>query len=168
MHNRAAMARPRRLQFPGAHYHITGRGNARGDIFIDDEDRQVFLQLFGKMVRRTRWEGQVSGITRRLWLPGLVGMIAPILMLVTLVVAGVPRQFHSWALLSGTPFVGALGAYLSRRAGGTPRSVVASGLFPAAALLVAMMIVVVLGAMLGWRVPGSNYMTMARVMARPP
>jgi len=38
------MARPLRLQFDGAIYHVTSRGNARDDIFEDDRDRHVFLE----------------------------------------------------------------------------------------------------------------------------
>jgi hypothetical protein len=32
------MARPLRLEFPGALYHVTARGNARAAIFEDDAD----------------------------------------------------------------------------------------------------------------------------------
>jgi len=34
------MARPLRIEFAGALYHVTARGNAREDIYRDDEDRQ--------------------------------------------------------------------------------------------------------------------------------
>ena len=37
------MARPLRIQYPGAYYHVMNRGNRRGDIFVTDQDRQVFL-----------------------------------------------------------------------------------------------------------------------------
>ncbi len=30
------MTRPLRIEYPGAVYHVTSRGNARGDIFGDD------------------------------------------------------------------------------------------------------------------------------------
>ena len=33
------MARPLRIEFPGAVYHVTSRGNARQDIVADDRDR---------------------------------------------------------------------------------------------------------------------------------
>jgi REP element-mobilizing transposase RayT len=49
------MARPLRLEFAGALYHLTARGNARADIFTDDEDRGVFLELLGKEVSQQRW-----------------------------------------------------------------------------------------------------------------
>jgi len=39
------MARPLRIQYPGAVYHITCRGNERKDIFKDDIDRKTFLNL---------------------------------------------------------------------------------------------------------------------------
>lgn len=32
------MARPLRIEFSGALYHITSRGDGREDIFIDDSD----------------------------------------------------------------------------------------------------------------------------------
>ncbi len=37
------MARPLRLEFSGAVYHVTARGNARETIFADDRDRQRFV-----------------------------------------------------------------------------------------------------------------------------
>ncbi|GBE06323.1 MAG TPA: hypothetical protein ENH45_03220 [Nitrospirae bacterium] len=39
------MARPLRIQYPGAVYHITCRGNARKEIYKDDKDRKTFLEL---------------------------------------------------------------------------------------------------------------------------
>lgn len=37
------MARPRRLEFAGALYHVTSRGNRREPIYERDEDRESFL-----------------------------------------------------------------------------------------------------------------------------
>jgi len=37
------MARPFRIQYPGAFYHVTSRGNERKDIFRSDADRLKFL-----------------------------------------------------------------------------------------------------------------------------
>ncbi len=37
------MARPLRVEYEGAIYHVTVRGNARRAIFLDDRDRQRFL-----------------------------------------------------------------------------------------------------------------------------
>ncbi|OQW36990.1 MAG: addiction module toxin RelE [Nitrospira sp. SG-bin1] len=49
------MARPLRLEFPGAVYHVTSRGNARQDIVEDDHDRSLFLSLLGHVVDRYGW-----------------------------------------------------------------------------------------------------------------
>lgn len=49
------MARPLRLEFPGALYHITSRGNARQDIFLDDEDRILFLNLIAREAEQQKW-----------------------------------------------------------------------------------------------------------------
>jgi REP element-mobilizing transposase RayT len=38
------MARPLRIEFPGAFYHVIVRGNQRQDIFFDDQDRQEYLK----------------------------------------------------------------------------------------------------------------------------
>ena len=46
------MARPWRIQFPDAVYHISARGNRRMDIFLDQQDRATFLQLLGEAARR--------------------------------------------------------------------------------------------------------------------
>ena len=46
------MARPLRLEFHGALYHVTSRGNRQESIFLDDADRQNFLDLLGKEVSR--------------------------------------------------------------------------------------------------------------------
>jgi REP element-mobilizing transposase RayT len=46
------MARPLRIEFPGALYHVTARGNARQDIFLNDEDRQQFLGMLARVVSR--------------------------------------------------------------------------------------------------------------------
>ena len=46
------MARPLRIEYPGALYHVTARGNARQNIFLDDEDRQSFLAVLARVVSR--------------------------------------------------------------------------------------------------------------------
>lgn len=48
------MARPLRIEFPGAIYHVTSRGNARQAIFLDDEDRRSFLLVLDRVVSRFR------------------------------------------------------------------------------------------------------------------
>lgn len=46
------MARPLRIEFSGAIYHVTSRGNERRAIFRDDHDRETFLAILGAVVRR--------------------------------------------------------------------------------------------------------------------
>jgi REP element-mobilizing transposase RayT len=46
------MARPLRIEFAGALYHVTARGNAQQDILLDDEDRQRFLRVLARVVFR--------------------------------------------------------------------------------------------------------------------
>jgi len=38
------MARPLRIQYPGALYHITRRGNERKKIYLDDSEGKKFLE----------------------------------------------------------------------------------------------------------------------------
>jgi len=49
------MVRPLRIQFEGALYHVTSRGNARQNIFLDDEDRVAFLKTLAEAVSRFGW-----------------------------------------------------------------------------------------------------------------
>lgn len=49
------MSRPLRLEFPGALFHVYARGNAKQEIFRDDFDREVFLDLLGACVNRVGW-----------------------------------------------------------------------------------------------------------------
>lgn len=49
------MARPLRIEFPGALHHVTSRGNERRSIFRDDVDRRMFLTFLGQAVTRFGW-----------------------------------------------------------------------------------------------------------------
>lgn len=49
------MARPLRLEYPGALYHVTARGDRREDIFFQDEDRTEFLSVLGVVCERFNW-----------------------------------------------------------------------------------------------------------------
>ena len=49
---RRLLARPLRIDYPGAFHHITTRGVARRDIFFDDEDRDVFLHQLAQAHER--------------------------------------------------------------------------------------------------------------------
>jgi REP element-mobilizing transposase RayT len=45
------MARPLRIEYPGAYYHVVNRGQSRRNIFIKDKGRQTFLDLLADMAR---------------------------------------------------------------------------------------------------------------------
>ena len=49
------MARPLRIQYPGAVYHIMARGNQDQSIFYDDKDRHSFLETLGEACEKTGW-----------------------------------------------------------------------------------------------------------------
>jgi REP element-mobilizing transposase RayT len=46
------MARPIRIEYPGAVYHVTARGNERRKIFHGDKDRQCFLDTLIEAVEQ--------------------------------------------------------------------------------------------------------------------
>ncbi len=49
------MARPLRIEFAGALYHITSHGNAQGEIFLNNADRIKFLDILSQAVIRYDW-----------------------------------------------------------------------------------------------------------------
>jgi putative transposase len=49
------MARPLRIEFPGALYHVTARGNGGQAVFLDDADREGLLAALAEVVERLRW-----------------------------------------------------------------------------------------------------------------
>jgi putative transposase len=49
------MARPLRIEFPGGLYHVTSRGDRRDDIYLNDTDRQRWLDLLGEVCTRHNW-----------------------------------------------------------------------------------------------------------------
>ncbi|BDV43603.1 transposase [Geotalea uraniireducens] len=46
------MARPLRIEYPGAYYHVTSRGNERKDIFKSRRDREKFLDYLSSATER--------------------------------------------------------------------------------------------------------------------
>ena len=44
------MSRHIRIEYPGAIYHITSRGNARESVYLCDKDRQIFLDILSDTV----------------------------------------------------------------------------------------------------------------------
>jgi putative transposase len=49
------MARPLRLDFEGALWHVTARGNERKEIVRDDVDRDAFVRILASVVKRYGW-----------------------------------------------------------------------------------------------------------------
>ncbi len=49
------MARPLRLQFAGALYHLTSRGDRREDIYENDDDRKNFLSILESICEVHNW-----------------------------------------------------------------------------------------------------------------
>jgi putative transposase len=49
------MSRPLRIEYSGAVYHVTSRGDARRPIFSDDKDRLLFLDVLVSIVSRFNW-----------------------------------------------------------------------------------------------------------------
>jgi REP element-mobilizing transposase RayT len=49
------MARPLRIQYDGAIYHVTSRGNARKAIYKDDDDRDAFLDILSRVNEKYHW-----------------------------------------------------------------------------------------------------------------
>ena len=49
------MARPLRIEYDGAVYHVTSRGNARKPIYKDDEDREAFLYALQRVNKKYNW-----------------------------------------------------------------------------------------------------------------
>ena len=50
------MARPLRIEFPGAIYHVMSRGNARQTVFRDDSDYQRLIKGLETVVGRLGWD----------------------------------------------------------------------------------------------------------------
>lgn len=46
------MARPLRVEYPGAYYHIINRGNSGEEIFKSERDKEIFLEYLAKAAER--------------------------------------------------------------------------------------------------------------------
>ena len=49
------MARPLRIEYAGAVYHVTSRGDRRESIYLDDRDREMWLETLGSVCKRFNW-----------------------------------------------------------------------------------------------------------------
>ena len=50
------MARPLRVEYPGAVYHVMARGHERANLFRDDTDREKFVTLLAATAREEEWD----------------------------------------------------------------------------------------------------------------
>jgi hypothetical protein len=73
------MARPLRLEYAGALYHLTSRGNARADIFAGDEERRLVLELlgFGNLLNAARYSALQRAWAHRQSVVHLIAHHAP-------------------------------------------------------------------------------------------
>ena len=51
----SSLARPLRIEFAGALYHVTSRGNCQQNIYLNDADRGRWLSVFAKVCDRFNW-----------------------------------------------------------------------------------------------------------------
>lgn len=49
------MARPLRIEYAGALYHVTSRGDNKAAIYLDDGDREQFLTTLSEVNERFNW-----------------------------------------------------------------------------------------------------------------
>jgi len=49
------MIRSLRIQYPGAVYHVTSRGNDKKQVFRDEQDREAFLDTLQHVIKRYNW-----------------------------------------------------------------------------------------------------------------
>lgn len=65
------MARLLRIELAGGLYHVTSCGDRREDIFLDDDDRRFWLEIFDSVCKRCNWAChawcQMSNITISWW-----------------------------------------------------------------------------------------------------
>ena len=50
------MPRKLRLEYEGAIYHVMNRGDRREDIFLDQRDRECFVETLGEVCAKTGWQ----------------------------------------------------------------------------------------------------------------
>jgi putative transposase len=49
------MSRPLRLEFSGALYHVTSRGNGRKEIYFEESDFELFIDLLSTVCTHYNW-----------------------------------------------------------------------------------------------------------------
>ncbi|MFA0349708.1 transposase, partial [Vibrio sp. 10N.222.55.C6] len=49
------MSRPLRIEYAGALYHVTSRGNARQPIYLEEQDFELFIEVLSGTSERFNW-----------------------------------------------------------------------------------------------------------------
>jgi REP element-mobilizing transposase RayT len=45
-----------RIEYEGGIYHVMNRGDRQEEIFLDDDDRKLFLKTLGEACAKTDWQ----------------------------------------------------------------------------------------------------------------
>jgi hypothetical protein len=61
----ASMARPLRIEYPGAYYHVMNRGLSRRNIFLEAKDYERFLELLGEASRQRLTACKIRDLRQR-------------------------------------------------------------------------------------------------------
>jgi len=75
------MARPLRIEYAGACYHVMNRGNRRQTVFTARKEYELFLERLGLFAGRFRWTcwpgglDRCMGVGRRACSPGRVQIV---------------------------------------------------------------------------------------------
>jgi len=117
-------------------------------------------ELQRKISNAKRREYPMKKRVQQLWIPGFLTLILSTLLLMTLqeafgvkprIIASGPSAilfYVPW--LVSLPFIGALGAYVSSRAGGSRGTVLLASIFPAVALATAFLLMFPIGIIVEW------------------
>jgi len=56
LENLSPVPRKLRVEYEGAIYHLINRGDHREAIFLEDQDRLLFLETLGQSCEKTNWQ----------------------------------------------------------------------------------------------------------------
>jgi hypothetical protein len=107
-----------------------------------------------RILAAKRREQPMKTRVQQLWIPGFLTMIIAMVVLVVfqklglrsaLVGNGSRTIFVDWSWLASLPFLGALAAYISSRAGGSRRTAALASIFPVLALTLAFLLMFPIG-----------------------
>ena len=138
---------------------LRARGLPESDAVEQVLNEVIDWRRLARTIRNAkREEGNMNRRTKSVWLPGLVTLALASVFLMVLEIIGVhPRMWGPVGFglpihlpwLIAQPVFGAVGAYLSLRAGGNRRARLAAGLFPSIAMTCAFCLMLVIGFVIG-------------------